>query len=286
MVSCSEFSSNYSPEVTMDTPKPRDSSLEVEGRVAVLTFQRDDVRNALTGTALVDDIVQTVSWANREDGVSVLIITGNGSAFSAGGNIHEMQKQTGIFGGSAIEIQNQYRRGIQQIPLVLHHAEIPVIAAVNGPAIGAGFDVACMCDLRIASNRALVGETFINLGITPGDGGAWFLQRLIGYQRAAELTLTGRLVKADEALQLGLFLEVVEPDALLTRARELASQIAAKPPQALRLTKRMMKLAQRTELPDFLDLCASFQAMAHHTADHLEAVNAFLEKRDPHYLGK
>jgi enoyl-CoA hydratase/carnithine racemase len=161
-----------------------------------------------------------------------------------------------------------------------------VIAAVNGPAVGAGFDVACMCDLRIASSRAVVGETFINLGITPGDGGAWFMQRLIGYQRAAELTLTGRVITADEALRLGLFLEVVEPEELLPRARELAGQIAAKPPQALRLTKRMMKLAQRTELPDFLDLCACFQAMAHHTSDHLEAVNAFLEKREPVFRGE
>src|SRR6185369_13055823 len=188
-------------------------------------------------------------WSNGEDGISVLIITGEGAAFSAGGNIKEMQEQTGTFAGSAIAIQDQYRRGIQQIPLALHKAEVPVIAAVNGPAIGAGFDLACMCDIRIASTRAQVGETFINLGITAGDGGAWFMQRLIGYQRAAELTFTGRVIKAEEALQIGLFLEVVEPESLLPRAWELAGQIAAKPPQALRLTKRMMKLAQRSDLP-------------------------------------
>jgi enoyl-CoA hydratase/carnithine racemase len=131
-----------------------------------------------------------------------------------------------------------------------------------------------------------MGETFLNLGIIPGDGGAWFLQRLIGYQRAAELTLTGRLVKAQEALGLGILLEVTEPDQLLERALELAAQIAAKPPGAVRMTKRLLKHAQRGALPDFLDVCACFQGMAHHTEDHKEAVTAFMEKRSGVYTGK
>jgi enoyl-CoA hydratase/carnithine racemase len=266
-------------------PQLKESLLEVDGRVAVLAFCRDDVRNALTGTALVDDLLQTAVWANTDPGVSVLIITGQGAAFSSGGNVKEMQERSGTFAGSAIEIQEQYRRGIQQVPLALHRLEIPLIAAVNGPAVGAGFDLACMCDLRIGSSRALVGETFVNLGIIPGDGGAWFLQRLVGYQRAAEMTFSGRLLKAEEALRLGIFLEVVEPEDLMGRAIALAGQIAEKPPQALRLTKRLMKLAQRSELPDFLDICASFQAMAHHTADHQEAVSAFLEKRPAQFSG-
>lgn len=267
-------------------PKLKDSTLDIHDRIAVLTFRRHDVRNALTGTTLIDDIVSTVNWANGEHAVSVLIITGDGSAFSSGGNVKEMNQQSASFSGSPLTIQDQYRRGIQQIPLALHKAEIPVIAAVNGPAIGAGFDLACMCDIRIASTRAQVGETFINLGITPGDGGAWFMQRLIGYQRAAELTFTGRVITAVEALQMGLFLEVVEPEQLMPRAFELAGQIAAKPPLTLRLSKRMMKLAQRSDLPDFLDLCACFQAMAHHTKDHHEAVSAFLEKRPGEYHGE
>jgi enoyl-CoA hydratase/carnithine racemase len=263
----------------------KDSSLEVVERVAVLTFKRDDVRNALTGTALVEDILQTLAWVNTADDVSVLIMTGSGTAFSSGGNVREMQERKGIFAGSVQQIQDQYRRGIQRIPLAMEAVEVPVIAAINGPAIGAGFDIACMCDLRLGSTKAVVGETFVTLGIIPGDGGAWFLQRLIGYQRAAELTLTGRLVSADEALQLGILLEVVEPEQLLPRAAELAAVIAAKPPHAVRMTKRLLKKAQRGTLPDFLDLCACVQGMAHHTGDHVEAITAFLEKRPGVYSG-
>jgi len=262
----------------VNLPTLIDSALEVTKQVATLTFQRDDVRNALTGTSLVEDIIKTINWVNQCQGVSVLILTGAGSAFCSGGNIKDMAEKQGVFSGSVLEIQEQYRRGIQQLPLALNKAEIPLIAAVNGPAVGAGLDLACMCDLRIGSNRARVGETFINLGLVPGDGGAWFLQRLVGYQRAAEMTLSGRLLDAREALEIGLFLEVVEPKELLPRAQSLAAEMADRPPQALRLTKRLLKLAQRMELPDFLDLCASFQGMAHHTEEHSVAVNDFLDK--------
>jgi len=272
--------------INVALPKLKDAAISLENRVATLILQRDDVRNALTGTSLVDDIVNTVNWVNCEPDVSVLIITGDGTAFSSGGNVKAMRDQSDMFNGAPIKIQEQYRHGIQQMPLALHTAEIPVIAAVNGAAIGAGFDLACMCDIRIASTRAQVSEAFINLGITPGDGGAWFMQRLIGYQKAAELTFTGRLITAEEGLRLGLFLEVVEPDALMPRVRELALHIAAKPPLTLRLTKRLMKLAQRSDLADFLDLCACFQSLSHHTSDHLEAVSAFLEKRQAHFTGE
>lgn len=270
-------------------PKPiktEDATLTVEGRVATLTFERDDVRNALTGTALFDEILRTVEWANAEPDLGVLVLTGAGKAFSAGGNIKDMRDGGGMFAGSVSDIEAAYRAGIQRIPRAMHEAEFVTIAAVNGPAIGAGCDLAMMCDLRIGSSAAAFGETFVNLGLIPGDGGAWFLQRLIGYQRAADMTFRGRIVKAEEALRMGLLLELVEPEALMPRAREMAAEIAAKPPQALRYAKRMMKLAQRTELPDFLDYCAVIQGINHRTEDHGEAVAAFLDKRTPHFKGR
>ncbi|WP_019622373.1 enoyl-CoA hydratase-related protein [Amphritea japonica] len=276
---------------TLQLPVLSDSTLVLNNRVATLTFQRHDVRNALTGTALIDDLVTVAEWVNHTPDVSVLIITGDGSAFSAGGNIKEMSERDGehkegAFAGDVYTVQNKYRLGIQRIPLAMAKIDIPVIAAVNGPAIGAGFDLTCMCDLRIGSSKALLGETFVNLGIIPGDGGAWFLQRLIGYQKAAELTLTGRVIGADEAKDLGILLEVVEPDQLIEKATELANRMADKPPQALRMTKRLLKTAQKMELPEFLDHCALMQGICHNTEDHLEAVNAFVEKRTPNYQGK
>ncbi|NLC21544.1 MAG: enoyl-CoA hydratase [Halomonadaceae bacterium] len=270
--------SEHSHQSQPQPPVLQDARLALEGRVATLTFDRHDVRNALTGTALVDDIVAVAEWVNRCDAVSVLVMTGAGSAFSAGGNIKDMADRGGDFAGDVAEVSARYRRGIQRIPLAMQAVEVPVIAAVNGPAIGAGFDLANMADIRIASRKAKFGETFLNLGIIPGDGGAWFMQRLIGYQRAFELTLSGRVIDADEAKEYGIVLEVTEPDALLERAGELAANIAAQPPKATRLTKRLMKMAQRTELKDFLDLCAVFQGMCHNEPEHLEAVNSMLEK--------
>jgi enoyl-CoA hydratase/carnithine racemase len=265
-------------------PTLKDAALEVEGGVAVLTLKRDDVRNALTGTHLVDDIVAALEWANGAMEISVLVLTGAGAAFSAGGNIKTMRERSS--GSTTEELERYYRHGVQRIPRAMQLIEVPVIAAVNGPAIGAGFDLANMCDLRIGSTAAQFGETFINLGIMAGDGGAWFLRRLIGAQRAAELTLTGRIVKAEEALALGILLEVTEPAKLVPRAKELAAQIAAKPPLAVRYAKRTLRLAQSQGIAEHLESCASFQAALQKTEDHLEAMTAFFEKRPGNYKGR
>ncbi|MBA3031577.1 MAG: enoyl-CoA hydratase/isomerase family protein [Gammaproteobacteria bacterium] len=263
----------------MNLPTLGDARLQLEDRIATLTLDRDDVRNALTGTALIDDIITVADWVNRCDDVSVLVITGAGAAFSSGGNVKDMAERGGDFAGNVAEVATRYRQGIQRIPLALQQVEVPIIAAVNGAAIGAGFDLANMADLRIASERAKFGETFLNLGIIPGDGGAWFMQRQIGYQRAFELTISGRIINAAEALELGVVLEVVKPEELLPRALQHATRFAAQPPKALRLTKRLLKMAQRMELKDYLDLCAVMQGMCHNEPEHLAAVEKFLAKK-------
>ncbi|NQX89161.1 MAG: enoyl-CoA hydratase/isomerase family protein [Halioglobus sp.] len=266
-------------------PDLTDALLTVNDRVATLVLNRDDVRNELTGTQLVDDICRTVDWINTTLDISALVITGVGRAFCAGGNIKDIRNRRGMFDGNPALIGDNYRHGIQRMSLAMHSIEVPVIAAVNGPGIGAGFDLACMCDIRLGTPATRFGETFINLGLIPGDGGAWFLQRLVGYQRAAELTFSGRIIDAEEAEQLGLLLEIVTPDDLLPRANEIAQRFADKPPQALRMSKRLLKAAQRLELGDLLDLSASLQANCHYTADHQRAMEAMLDKTRTLYEG-
>lgn len=261
-----------------DLPETTDCELSLEAGVALLRFNRHDIRNALTGSHIADEIVAICEWANRERAVATLVLTGNGSAFSAGGNVHDMHGRTGMFGGTPMEIQQGYRDGIQRMTRAMYAVEVPVIAAVNGAAIGAGLDLACMCDIRIGSDKAKLGETFVNLGILPGDGGAWFLPRVVGMQRAAELAFSGRIIDAEEARDIGLLMEVTTPDDLLARCMELAHAFAAQPRDALRITKRLLRSGQRMGLSDFLDYCAGLQSLCHTTSDHEDAVQAMIDR--------
>ncbi|MCE2475056.1 MAG: enoyl-CoA hydratase/isomerase family protein [Alphaproteobacteria bacterium] len=267
-------------------PAVTNCTFELQDRTALLAFDRHDVRNALTGTKILEDLLAVTAWINRSRAVSVLVLTGNGSAFSAGGNVKDMRDRSGDFDGPVQDIEHAYRHGIQRMPRAISNLDIPVIAAVNGPAIGAGCDLACMCDIRIGGDSARFAESFVNLGIIPGDGGAWFLPRVVGMQRAAEMTFTGRTVGAEEALAVGLLLEVVPDDELRHRALELAATIASKPPITLRYAKRLMRMAQSMPLDQFLDTCAVYQGVAHQTDDHHEALAAFFGKRPGVYRGR
>ena len=254
--------------------------------IVTLTLNSPETRNPISDDDMIEALLAALERLETDPDARVAILTGAGSAFSSGGNVKKMRERGGIFAGGALDVQQSYRTGIQRIPLQLYELEVPVIAAVNGAAIGAGFDISLMCDIRLASTEAKFGETFLNLGIIPGDGGAWFLPRALGHQRAAELTFTGRIVEAQEALDLGIVLEVVEPEQLLPRARALAERIADRPPQALRAAKRLLRAGQDMSLPRFLDYCAAIQAGCHQTEDHLEALDAFFEKRPGRYQGR
>jgi enoyl-CoA hydratase/carnithine racemase len=184
-----------------------------------------------------------------------------------------------------IELRREYRLGIQKLPLALFNLEVPVIAAVNGAAIGAGLDLACMCDIRVASEQAKFAESFVKLGIIPGDGGAWLLPRIVGLSRATEMTLTGQMLDARQALEWNLVSRVVPAEQLLSTAHEIANAIAANPPHAVRLAKRLLREALHTRLDTLLEMSAAFQVLSHQTADHQEAVAAFIEKRQPVFRG-
>lgn len=260
--------------------------LRRDGPVLILTVDGPETRNALDGDSFFAAVEAAVRLANADLTVGAVILTGEGAAFSSGGNIRDMRDRKGMFGGPPDRIVEQYRAGIQRIPRAFAALDVPAIAAVNGPAIGAGCDLACMCDIRIASERAVFAESFVKVGIVAGDGGTWLLPRVVGYARAAEMAFTGDTLSAAEALSIGLVSRVVAPDALMPTALELARRIAANPPQVLRWTKRLLRESQHERLDGILSQAAAYQAIAHRTEDHAEAVAALLEKRPPVFRGR
>lgn len=239
----------------------------------VLTLARPDVRNAITGPEMLEEIVAAVT----DPDVGVLVITGEGPAFSAGGNVKEMAAGEGMFDGDPDQVTESYRRTIQELTRSMARTDTVTIAAVNGPAVGAGFDLVLGCDLRIGSTQAWFAHTFVDLGIIPGDGGAWLLPRVVGWQRATELALTARRVPADEAVRLDILLEVVAPEALLERAAELAAGIGSKAAHSVRFTKRLLRHARGMDLEGFLELSAALQGLSHAAPAHAKAVETYLE---------
>ena len=261
-------------------------TLERDGAILTVTMNQPETRNALTGNTAVAEFVQLCADLRRDASVKVVILTGAGKAFSAGGDVKKMRDRAGMFGGKPHQIRNGYRYSIQQIPLALQRLDVPLIAAVNGPAVGVGCDLTAMADMRIASETAWFAESFVKLGIIPGDGGAWFLPRLVGPARAAEMTLTGDRVDAKTALEWGLVSRVVAPEDLMAEARALADRVAVNPPHAVRMAKKLLRESDGSSLSSLLELSAAMQPLAHHAPDHEEAIEAFLDKRDPHFTGE
>jgi enoyl-CoA hydratase/carnithine racemase len=248
-------------------------------------LDRPEARNAYS-TPMIDSLIAALDAAEADPEIRVIILTGAGKAFHAGGDLKQMREGAGMFAGGPVALRRQYVDGIQRVPRRLAQLDKPIIAAINGAAIGAGLDLACMCDLRVLARGASLGSTFVKVGLVPGDGGAYFLARTVGFPRALELVLTGRLVEADEALAIGLVHRVVEPNELLPTARALALSIAANAPLAVRMTKRAAYRSWDLDVDTALELAATFQGMVQNTADHREAVQAILEKRSPSFRGE
>ena len=197
-----------------------------------------------------------------------------------------MRDRKGAFGGSPNDIRNGYRRNIHIVVKSLYNLETPLIAAVNGAAIGLGCDVACMADVRLAADHAKFGVTFLKLGLIPGDGGAWLLPRIIGNSRAAQLLFTGDVIDAQTAREWGLVSETVPGEQLMEEAMKLAGRMASQPTQALRLAKTLLRHGQSASYDTLMELSAASQALMHETGDHMEGVNAILEKRVPNFEGR
>lgn len=238
------------------------------GRVQTWTIDVPDAANAITGSDFIDAFDAAVDAANADTDISVVILTGAGRFFSAGGNVRDMRDRTGIFGLAPLDQRYGYTSGIQRIPRAFQRCEVPVIAAVNGAAIGAGCDLAVMCDLRIAAEKAFFAESFVQLGLIPGDGGSWFLPRAVGWARAAEMTFTGDRVDAATALSWGLVNEVVSDDELLPAAHRLAERIAKNPAPAVRMAKRLLLESRTSSLDSTLALAAAMQPLAHQDPEH------------------
>jgi enoyl-CoA hydratase/carnithine racemase len=229
-------------------------TIEKRGHVAILTLNRPEAMNALGAPGDGDQVQAACAQINADREIRCVILTGAGRAFSAGGDVKAMKAREGAFGGNGVEIRDGYRNNIHRVVRSIYGLEVPSIAAVNGAAIGLGCDVACMTDIRIAAEGARFGVTFLKLGLIPGDGGAWLLPRTIGMSRACE--------------------------------RALAEKIAQQPPHALRLAKSLLKQGQTTSYDTLMEMSATAQAISHLTEDHMEGVDALLEKRPANFTGQ
>ncbi|OXT02812.1 enoyl-CoA hydratase [Notoacmeibacter marinus] len=256
------------------------------GHVVTLTLNAPETRNVITDRDMMDAVAEGFERAEADQSVRCIVLTGAGKAFSSGGNLRHMKDKTSIFGGTTLDVRDGYRSGIQRMVRTVWNCEVPIIAAVNGPAFGAGCDLTAFCDIRIASTTAVFAENFVRVGIISGDGGAWVWPRQIGLSRAAEMLFTGEPIDAQTALEWGLVSSVVEPDELMEKAYALAERIAYNPPRQLRLSKRLLRQAMTARLDDILELSAIYQGACHQTDDHAEAVDALLEKRDASFSGQ
>ena len=248
-----------------------------DGSVLTITLNRPDVLNAFN-TAMHKALAAALRDA-RDPEVRAVVITGAGRGFCVGQDLTEFREAAGDIGG---RLRSTYHPNV----LAIRSLEKPVIAAVNGPAAGAGLSFACACDIRIAADSASFIPAFVNIGLVPDSGGTFFVTRLLGYARAFEWLCSGRKLSAEEAQEWGLVSEVVPAEALAKRAAELAAQLAALPTRGIGMTKRLLDRAGKATLDEQLEWEAQLQAAATQSEDFNEGVQAFLDKREPSFQGR
>ncbi len=248
---------------------------ETRENIAQITLNRPEARNAYSDE-MVAELVASLDRAEADENVRALIITGAGRSFCAGGDLKAMRDRTGMFGGDPIELRRKYLQGIQTIPRRFDSFEKPTIAAINGAAIGAGLGLALACDIRVSSEGAKFGSTFARVGVIPGDGGAYLLNRVVGFARALEMILTARVIDADEALKIDLVHHVVPQEQVLERAGQIASEIAALPPKAVQTAKTALYRSVDRDLETALQITAALQGLIQRTDEHRQAVDDLL----------
>lgn len=253
----------------------------VEDGIATMTLNRPDKLNAFT-PEMLEALVAAVDECERRDDVAVAILTGAGRGFCSGGDIGGMGE--GADRRPHVTKERIWRM-IQSFPKRIATFEKPIIAAVNGPAVGGGMDLALACDIRVAGESARFSESYARIGLLPGGGGAWFLPRIVGKARALELLWTAKFLDAQQALEIGLVNHVWADDALMAEARKLAREIADMPPLSIRLIKRVVNQGLECDMATAFDLVSSHIAITRAGQDHPEAVAAFKEKRKGRYVG-
>lgn len=254
---------------------------QVEGNISIITLNRPEVKNAFSPD-MISLWRQFLEEASRDEHVRVIILTGKGDTFCSGGNVRDMAEGK----LRSWDMKKFLWEQVHRIVFAFEDLDKPIIAAINGAAMGAGLDMAMMCDLRVCSDKAKLSESYIMLGLVPGDGGAFFLPRLVGTAKALELLLTADVLNPQEALNIGLVNRVVPHDRLMEETIKLAEKIANYPPLAVRMTKRAVYQSEQSTLRSHLDYISSQLALLTETRDHQEAARAFLEKRKPKFDGK
>lgn len=243
-----------------------------------ITLNNPEQMNAIT-TAMIESLTSVLKYADFDKIIRVIVLTGSGKSFCAGGDIKAMEEKSGMFEGESNELRMRYMHGIQQIPRSIEEISTPMIAMVNGAAIGAGCDLSMMCDLRVGCSLSKFGETFTRLGLVPGDGGTFFLQRVVGYSKAMQMFLTAEIFEGKKAYEFGLLNFLFEDSKLIEETEKLATNVATLAPIAQSMTKKAMKISYLHDLPTALDLLSTFQGITQRTHDHFEALLAFKEKR-------